>query len=166
MEKIIPNGTKVLIFEYNATLGVYQNENKFIKGTVCDSETVEEQTMHGSPWCVTVYKVLGEDGKCYIGNYDSRISGKHYFRTIEDHIVHLTKQIKNNCAKINQLNNKNCQLYELIRNLNDSLYSVVDSIDQAENDGNYIQYPSLEENTIALAKKNAERYKRYKRNKS
>ena len=49
MEKIIPDGTEVLIFNYIANWGSKQDEEHYIKGVIESSEELEEPTMHGSP---------------------------------------------------------------------------------------------------------------------
>ena len=117
MNRIIPNGTEVLIFYYNEGLGPNQDVFRFIKGIVESSETIEIPTMHGSPWDEVLYKVLGEDNNIYYGNYGSHITGNYYFRTAEDHIIHLKNRIKNNCDTINNLDLQNSKLYDLMEDL-------------------------------------------------
>ena len=118
MEKIIPDGTEVLIFNYIANWGSKQDEEHYIKGVIESSEELEEPTMHGSPWMIRFYKVKGEDNKFYYGTYDTGINGCNYIRTIPDHINKIKHKIKKNCEEINRLNDENFELYEQIVKLN------------------------------------------------
>lgn len=162
MDKIIQPGTEVLIFNYNPNWGPKQDEELYIKGIVESSEILEEPTMHGSPWMIRFYKVIGEDNDIYYGTYDVNIKGSHYFRTIPDHIDKVKHKIKDNCEQINKLNHDNLELYELISKLNYELYKNKSLIEETNNTTPYKEYKSLEEQTIALAKTNAKRYQKTK----
>lgn len=159
MEKIIPDGTEVLIFKYAPSWEQKQEEARFIKGVIESSEILEKPTMHGSPWMIRFYKVIGEDNDIYYGTYDTNIKGSHYFRTIPDHINKIKQKIKNNYEQINKLNNDNFELCELMMKLNEDLYKKEKITDKTEKEP-YIRFKSLEEQTIALARKNADAYKK------
>ena len=163
MEKIIPNGTKVLIFNYNPSYSPKQDERHLIMGIIKESETKEISTLHGSPWNVQAYKVLGEDGTLYYGTYDKGIVGNNYFRTIEDHIEFIKNIIKSNYETISELNDKNIDLYDYIENLTDTLYEQ-ESDNETYEETNTKEFKSISEATIFLAKKNAEKYKKRKIN--
>ena len=172
MEKIIPNGTKVLIFNYIPNWGPKQDEERFIRGVIEDSEILEEETMHGSTWTKRFYRVLGEDNEIYYGTYDVGSRGSHYIRTVEDHINHIKNKITSNCEKINELNNKNYDLLKLITTLNNQDFDLTEHIaslsNECSNNTNKKtkdeqtnpEYKSIEEKTIRLAKENAKKCKR------
>ena len=173
MDKIIPNGTEVLIFNYVPNWGPKQDEERFIRGIVEDSEIIEEETMHGTPWTKRFYRVLGEDNDIYYGTYDVASKGSHYIRTIEDHIKHIKNKITSNCEKINTLNNNNYDLLKLITTLNNQDFDLTEhitSLSDTYSDNNptekeamdkpTIEYKSIEEKTIKLAQENADKLKR------
>lgn len=107
MEKIIPNGTKVLIFKYVRACGPNQDDENYIVGTVKSSRMSDDMSIHGSSKYVQIYEVLGEDGKRYIGTYGSGTIGNSFFRTKEDHIKMLKRKQSINREKILKLQEKN-----------------------------------------------------------
>ena len=114
MNKIIPNGTEVLIFKYVRELGPYQDDENYIVGTIQSSEMSNDLSMHSSPFYVQVYEVLGQDGNKYIGTYGTGSIGNSFFRTKEDHIDILSKKISCNEQDILRLEEKNIEYNEQI----------------------------------------------------
>ena len=117
MEQILENGTEVLIFKYIPGLGLEQDMKQYIKGTIIKSEMSEDLSYHGSPWYVTNYTVLGEDGMEYFGNYGNCVIGSSYFMTEEDYISYLIRKIELNNAIITEIENENEELEEIITNI-------------------------------------------------
>lgn len=111
---IIPNGTEVLIFKYIREWGPNQDDENYIIGTAQSSKTSDDLSYYGSPWYEQIYEVLGEDGKRYIGTYDSGLIGNSFFRTKEDHISILKRRINNNEQKILKLKEKNDRYFRKI----------------------------------------------------
>lgn len=109
MNKIIPNGTEVLIFKYVRELGPDQDDENYIVGTVQSSEMSNDLSMHSSPYYVQVYEVLGKDGNIYIGTYGTGSIGNSFFRTKEDHIDILSKKISCNEQDMLRLKEKNME---------------------------------------------------------
>lgn len=107
MEKIIPNGTEVLIFKYVREWGPNQDDENYIVGTIKSSRMSDDMSIHGSLKCVQIYEVLGEDGNRYIGTYGNGIIGNSFFRTKEDHIKILKRKQSTNREKILKLQEKN-----------------------------------------------------------
>ena len=142
MDKVIPNGTEVLIFNYIPNWGPKQDEERFIRGVIKDSEIIDEPDLHGSSWNVRFYCVLGEDGDTYHGTYDQGMIGSHYFRTIEDHIDHIKRKIKDNYNKINELNDQNFELFELISSLREN-QNTPDLTDNEKNNTTYPVYKKI-----------------------
>ena len=89
MDRELNIGDKVLIFNYISQRGINQNYNRFIEGIVIHKELSDDLSQHGSPWEVMNYRVLGEDGKKYFGNYIDPVLGDSFFMTREDYINHL-----------------------------------------------------------------------------
>ena len=162
MDKIIPYGTEVLIFEYNPARGLDQKEDIYIMGVVCDSKIVQEDVIHGSSWESVTYEVLGEDGKIYSGNYNNHIRGDFYFRTIEDHISKIKSKVASNFEKVKKVNQENLELFDAIDKLYSKKYTKQETNDStiANEYMNNRHFKSLEENTIYLANMNAKRYKK------
>lgn len=96
MEKILENGTKVLVFEYIHEWGLNQDMEHYIRGTIIQSEMSEDLSYHGSPWNVINYTVLGEDGYEYFGNYGEHVLGNSFYLTEEDYIHYLNSKLKEN----------------------------------------------------------------------
>ena len=164
MNKNVPIGTKVLIFRYNPSLGPNQDEEKFIRGIIESSEIVEESTMHGSPWDIRFFKVLGEDNNTYYGTYDTGLRGQYYFRSIKDHINHVRNKIKLNNEKISELNEDNIRLLDLITDLSETSYEKNESELEPEEylgeEAANIKFNSLDDQVTTLAKINVKRYLR------
>lgn len=114
--KIIPDGTKVLIFKYGRGWDRQDDEN-YIVGTVQSSKTSDDLSYHGSPWYVQIYEVLGEDGNIYVGCYGTGIIGSSYFRTIDDHISFLKNKITNNEQEILRIQDENDKYFKQITKL-------------------------------------------------
>ena len=117
MEKIIPNGTQVLIFKYIREWGPNQDDEHFTVGSVQRSKPSNDLSHHGSPWCVQIYEVLGNDGIIYTGTYGTGLVGNNFFRTKEDHIEILKRKISSNEETIFQLQAKNADYNEQINSL-------------------------------------------------
>lgn len=164
MEKNVPIGTEVLIFRYNPSLGPNQDEERYIRGRIESSEIIEESTMHGSPWDIRYYKVLGEDNKTYYGTYDRGLRGQHYFRSIEDHINHVRNKIKSNNEEISKLNDENIKLFDLITDLSKIVYEKYESelspTEYLGEENSNIGFKSLDEQVTTLADLNVKRYRR------
>lgn len=109
MEKIIPNGTEVLIFKYIREWGVNQDDEHYILGVVQSSKKSDDLSHHGSPLYEQIYEVLGQDGNKYIGTYNRGLIGDSFFRTREDHIETLKGKISNNNEKILIMQEKNIE---------------------------------------------------------
>lgn len=116
MEKILENGTEVLIFNYISGWGLNQDIEHYIRGTVVKSELSDDLSYHGSPWNVINYTVLGEDENEYFGNYGSHTLGTSYFMTEDDYISLLNRTILYNEEKIKEIENENKKLLEMIKN--------------------------------------------------
>ena len=112
MEKIIPNGTEVLIIP---SLDV----NEFIKGKIISSKMSEDISQHASPCYKMIYTVQGEDGIQYVATYDCPIPSVSYYgiRTIEDHVEKMQREIKSNEVIIEKVQNKNNLLMDKIKEL-------------------------------------------------
>lgn len=147
MNKIIPSGTEVLIFNYIREWGPNQNEDNFIFGTVIDSKNTDFDSIHGSPWNIQVYIVLGEDGKIYKGTYNTGIASSFYFRTMDDHIKRLYSKISSNCEMINNIKEDNYRNFKLISELKSRQKK---------------EFKSIEEKTSYLASVNVKRYVNHK----
>ena len=109
MTKVIPNGTEVLIFKHFKSYKIEQDDINFIKGIIICSKESEDLSYHGSTYNEQIYEVLGEDGKMYIGTYDSGLIGNYIFRTNEDHIKRLNKLIERNNQELLKIQNKNTE---------------------------------------------------------
>ena len=124
MNKIMPNGTEVLIFRNFHSLYYNQENEIFIVGVILCSRESEDLSYHGSPYYEQIYEVLGQDGKKYIGTYQSCLIGNYIFRTKEDHIERLKNIINKNNKEILKIKNKNIELnnqIELLINSNHEL---------------------------------------------
>ena len=108
-ERIIPNGTEVLIFSR------FGHETKPITtGVIVNSKDSGDLSTHGSPWSVQVYEVLGDNGLKYFGTCNNHFIYDDYFRTRENYINYLKRMIEYNNRKINELNDNNNELRLLI----------------------------------------------------
>ena len=89
MERQLNIGDKVLIFNYISSWGINQNYSRFKEGVVIEKKLSDDLSQHGSPWEVMNYRVLGEDGFKYFGNYIEPVLGDSFFMTREDYLNHL-----------------------------------------------------------------------------
>ena len=114
MEKIIPNGTEVLIFglKYNSKL----KEITYVKGTVIDSKEHEIVPMHGSSWNEQLYTVVTEDGYQYY-LHEGYSSKNPYIETIPNAIYILNNHIDTNLKAIEALKIENHLLMDTIKEL-------------------------------------------------
>lgn len=117
MEKIIPNGTEVLIFKYIREWGPNQDDENYVVGFVQSSKTSDDLSVHGSSHYVQIYEVLGNDGNKYIGTYGNGLIGNSFFRTKEDHIEVLKRKISCNKETILKLQEKNTEYSKQISSL-------------------------------------------------
>ena len=118
MNKIIPNGTEVLIFQQVPVYHCSQEEDEnFVIGVIQSSKQSDDLSYHGSPYYEQVYKVLGNDGKIYSGTYERGLVGNYFFRTREDHIEVLKEKIKDNEKEILKLQEKTNSYIEQIKSL-------------------------------------------------
>lgn len=166
MDKIIPNGTEVLIFNYRLNQRPKIDEELYVKGIVESSEILEEEDeiIQGKPWRKRFYKVLGEDNDIYYATYGFDVRGSHFIRTVEDHINHIKNKIKSNEEEIKNLNEDNIKLYNLMTHLiiyekNKTQLKPVEHLgEEAAN----IHFNSLDDKVTTLAKLNVKRYNRNK----
>ncbi len=114
MDKILKNGTEVLIFNYISG-GLYEDMEHYIRGNVIKSEMSDDLSYHGSPWHVINYTVLGEDGNEYFGNYGEHTLGSNYFMTEEDYINYLNSIIEINNERILEIKEENNKLEEMVK---------------------------------------------------
>lgn len=124
MDKIISNGTEVLIFsESKNNDSKILEKKKSIKGVIISSKKSEDLSYHGSPWYEQIYKVLGEDGKEYTGTYGkgSVFNGNMFFRTKEHQIYVLNLKISKNKEEILKLKEKNDEYLKKIAILENEL---------------------------------------------
>lgn len=117
MEKIIPNGTEVLIFKYISEWGPNQDDENYVVGIVQSSKTSDDLSIHGSSHYVQIYEVLGNDGNRYTGTYGNGFVGNSFFRTREDHIEILKRKISHNKETITKLQEKNSEYINQISSL-------------------------------------------------
>ena len=164
MEKNVPNGTEVLIFNYVLNRGPKLDEERFTRGIILSSEILEEPSIYGDSSKMRFYKVLGEDNEIYYGTYDVANKGSHYFRSIEDHINHVRNKIISNSKTINRLNEDNIKLFDLITDLSKIIYekheielSPTEYLGEGES---IIKFKSLDEKVTTLADLNVKRYRR------
>lgn len=114
MEKKLNIGDDVLIFRYIHQWGIHQNIERFIRGNVIKIEMSDDLSYHGSSWYVMNYKVLGEDGKEYFGNYMHPTLGDSFFMTEEDYILYLERMIAKNQNQILEINKENNRIQKMI----------------------------------------------------
>ena len=108
-EKIIPNGTEVLVFSK------YGHKTKpKMKGVIVSSKDSGDLSQHGSSWSVQVYYVQGDDGIKYFGAYGNDLYD-YYFRTKQNYINYLKWIIASNNKAIMDLQNKNEELLDLMK---------------------------------------------------
>lgn len=116
MKDKIPNGTKVLIFNFNDEFRHEEEKEKRYKwGEVVDNTESNDL----NPWYERIYTVIGEDGKTYVATHANAVFGisDFYIKTINEHISYVMGEIKENNEKINNLNEKNAMLSGVITSL-------------------------------------------------
>ena len=101
----LPYGTKVIITK--STDCVIDEINE---GIVVDSSL----SHHDNNESRRVYTVLGSDGKIYNGLYGLNMYSDVYFRTLEDYIRDITKEISENKESIQELYETNWNLYLML----------------------------------------------------
>ena len=109
MNNKITEGMEVLIFRYIPEWGYNQDNEHYIIGTVLKKEKYDDVSCHDNSWQKQVYTVLGEDGEVYIGNYGMGLVGNSFFRTREDQINFLRRNIAINNANIFILQHRNSE---------------------------------------------------------
>ena len=109
MNNKITEGMEVLIFRYIPEWGYNQDNEHYIIGTVLKKEKYDDVSCHDNSWQKQVYTVLGEDGEVYIGNYGMGLVGNSFFRTREDQIKFLRRNIAINNADIFILQHRNSE---------------------------------------------------------
>lgn len=114
MEGIHNKNEEVLIFNYIREWGPNQNIEDYIRGTIISSELSDDLSLHGSPYNVVIYTVLGEDGNLYRGNYDLPLLGNSFFLTEMDYIRKLHTRISFCDKKIEEENKKKEKYQQLI----------------------------------------------------
>lgn len=109
MNNKITEGMEVLIFRYIPEWGYNQDNEHYIIGTVLKKEKYDDVSCHDNSWQKQVYIVLGEDGEVYTGNYGMGLVGNSFFRTREDQIKFLRRNIAINNANIFILQHRNSE---------------------------------------------------------
>ena len=109
MNNKITEGMEVLIFRYIPEWGYNQDNEHYIIGTVLKKEKYDDVSCHDTSWQKQVYTVLGEDGEVYTGNYGMGLVGNSFFRTREDQIKFLRRNIAINNANIFILQHRNSE---------------------------------------------------------
>lgn len=109
MNNKITEGMEVLIFRYIPEWGYNQDNEHYIIGTVLKKEKYDDVSCHDNSWQKQVYTVLGEDGEVYIGNYGMGLVGNSFFRTREDQIKFLRRNIAINNTNIFILQHRNSE---------------------------------------------------------
>lgn len=110
MDKIIQNGTEVLIFYDFKGLGRGSNERDFVKGVVVSSRESNDLSYHGSAWYEQIYNVVDENGRNYEATYGNAYVGSFFIRTIEHHMAMIKSRISDNSEEICALNKENDEL--------------------------------------------------------
>lgn len=114
MNNKITEGMEVLIFKYIPEWGYNQDNEHYIVGTVLKKEKYDDVSCYDNSWQKQVYTVLGEDGEVYTGNYGMGLVGNSFFRTREDQIKFLKRNISINNANIFILQHRNSEYNEQI----------------------------------------------------
>lgn len=109
MNNKITEGMEVLIFRYIPEWGYNQDNEHYIIGTVLKKEKYDDVSCHDNSWQKQVYTVLGEDGEVYTGNYGMGLVGNSFFRTREDQIKFLRRNIAINNVNIFILQHRNSE---------------------------------------------------------
>lgn len=128
MEKILPNGTEVLIFQNRRIEG---NDYEYTKGVVVSSELSDDLSRHGSPWYEQIYTVEDKEGNKYRGCHGQGVSGDSYFRTQLEQVEFLQYQIERNNDKIKKLQGENYEITTMINSINNEYNPQIKSTIQA-----------------------------------
>lgn len=128
IDKIIPNGTEVLIFKFKYMDSgiIRESEKNYIKGVIKTSKKKEYPTMYGNHYEEQIYTVIGEDEKEYYGTYDFS-NTDYYFMTIEDYTKRLQYYISENNNKIKNLKNQNSNYNQIINDLINDKSNIIDN---------------------------------------
>ena len=110
MEKILTNGTKVLLFNHDS------GELNFIKGVVINKEEKELLSLAGDILLRTNYIIETENGEIVKAFYGNSYDG-YYIKTTEDYLNDIKNYIDKNIKDINKLNNLNAKLYNIAYSL-------------------------------------------------
>ena len=105
MEKVIPNGTYVVILKKGGYCEV-PDPTKFIEGHIISSEDSFDSSYDGCERRTRIYKVLGKDGNEYEATYGDISDNEYFIRTIEDNINHINLSIEELKNKRDELNAK------------------------------------------------------------
>ena len=117
MNRVMPNGTEVLIFK-NTTNDIQKDEMNFIKGMIIGSYEEKEDITEDMSIYHLVYTVFGEDAEEYKATHGYAHKGDFFIRTFDEHIEHLTNALYNNAYKIAELKKMNNSIKETIMHLN------------------------------------------------
>ena len=117
MNKVMPNGTEVLIFK-NTSNDIHQDTMRFIKGMIIGSYEEKEDIAEDISLYHHIYTVFGEDAEEYKATYGYAHKGDFFIRTIEEHIEYLTNALYNNNYKVEELKSINNMIKETILHLN------------------------------------------------
>ena len=145
MDKIIPNGKRVLIYNYDPKNGNEKKANTVNMGIIMDSELSEPYNFEELPWYERIntdenqgpfffrlYKVLGDDGKEYYGAYNCGITGDSFFITLEDRINEIKEILKEKNELIQKLElEKQMYTYEL-NQLGEEIYNIETSSENSQ----------------------------------
>ena len=157
MDKILPNGTEVFIFNNRRIEG---NDYEYTKGVVVSSELSDDLSRHGSPWYEQIYTVIDEEGKKYRGCHGQGVSGDSYFRTPIEQVEFLKYQIERNNDKIKKIQKENYEINTMINSINNEYNPQIKSTVQAIAD--YISSLDLtKEQKVELLKEYEEMIVRY-----
>ncbi len=114
MEKLIENGTKVIIFKDSDKIN-----GDYTFGTVVSSHQSDDRSVHGSPWYVQIYEVVDIDGRKYsLERGDS-------FMPLDDYKSFLVSEIEDNNEQIKELTFDNEQIFERIYQLDEDIENIV-----------------------------------------
>lgn len=120
-EDLIPNGTEVYVFHGSSNNNVEGFEDgAYIKGTVVGhrvSENLSSDYYVDTAWCEYIYSIVGENGKTYEATYGNALVGSFFIRTQKDFLKYLVGTIKDNLAKVTDLNKQNVILSETLKSV-------------------------------------------------
>ena len=114
MDRVLNIGDEVLVFKYISEWGINQDYFNFKRGKVLEKELSKDLAYHGSSWNVLCYKVIGDDGRIYFGNYGRPIIHDSFFMVGEDYINYLNRMINKNLEKIQMIDKENKKIQNII----------------------------------------------------